>query len=106
LVEDLLALGRVLAAEPSVLLGDELSLGLAPIVVTRLLGALRDAADRGMGVLLVEQHARLALPIADRGYVLNNGEVVLEGTGSMLLSRMSEVEGTYLAEPTKSVRNA
>ena len=78
--QQMLTLARALAAEPEVLVIDELSLGLAPLVVDRLLAVLRDAADdRGLGVLLVEQQAQRAMTIADRWYLLANGRVVAEG---------------------------
>ena len=61
---------------------DEMSLGLAPIIVERLLPIMRNVADEtGIGVLLVEQHIHMALTVADRAYVMNHGEIVLEGTG-------------------------
>ena len=97
--QQMLSVGRALACHPEVFLGDELSLGLAPLVVKRLLAAVRKAADEGTAVLLVEQHARLVLPIADRAYVLQNGRVVLSGTGKELRERIREVESAYLAEP-------
>lgn len=78
--QQMLTLGRALAMKPKALLVDELSLGLAPLIVDRLLSAIRGAADReGLGVLLVEQQARRALSVADRWYLLNNGSVVTEG---------------------------
>jgi branched-chain amino acid transport system ATP-binding protein len=80
--QQMLALGRVLACEPRVLLADELSLGLAPMVVERLLAAVRAAADQGVAVILVEQHVRQALAIADRVHVLRRGRVVLSGDAS------------------------
>ena len=84
------------SVSPKVLLVDEMSLGLAPLIVERLLGVLRDlAAGTGCGVLLVEQHDRQALSIADRGYVLENGRVVLEDTGTNLLTN-PEVRKAYL----------
>lgn len=94
--QQMLTLARALASEPEVLLCDELSLGLAPLVVGQLLHAVRAAAARGVGVLLVEQHARRALEVADRVYVLQRGRVALEGTGSEILGRLDEVEQTYL----------
>jgi branched-chain amino acid transport system ATP-binding protein len=95
--QQMLTLARALAAQPVVLLADELSLGLAPLVVERLLAAVRQAADRGTGVLLVEQHVRDALDVADRAYVLNHGHVALEGPTSELIGRIEEIEETYLA---------
>jgi branched-chain amino acid transport system ATP-binding protein len=99
--QQMLALGRALAARPRVFLADEISGGLAPILVKRLLAALRQAADDGAAVLIVEQHPRLALPIADRAFVLQNGEVVLSGTGEELMGRIGEVEQAYLSEVTE-----
>jgi branched-chain amino acid transport system ATP-binding protein len=97
--QQMLALARALATDPAVLLADELSLGLAPLIVKRLLSSLRQAADSGIGILLVEQHVRNALSIADRGYVLNRGSVVMQGSGSELRSRIIEIEASYLAGP-------
>ena len=94
--QQMLVLARALAARPRLLLVDELSLGLAPLIVQRLLAALREAADEGTGVLLVEQHARQALEVADRAYVLLRGTIELEGTGAELLARLGEIERTYL----------
>jgi branched-chain amino acid transport system ATP-binding protein len=94
--QQMLALARAIAAEPVVLLADELSLGLAPLVCERLLIALRAAADAGTGVLLVEQRVRDALEFADRAYVISNGSVVLSGTASEISGRMEEIERTYL----------
>jgi ABC-type branched-subunit amino acid transport system ATPase component len=79
-----------------VLLADELSLGLAPLIVRRLLQAVRDAASRGCGVLLVEQHVRQALEFADRAYVMRRGRIELTGGAAELGSRLGEIEETYL----------
>lgn len=96
--QQMLALARALGRNPRVLLADELSLGLAPLVVERLLAAVRAAADeRGIGVLLVEQHVRQALAIADRVYVMDRGSVVLSGPVAEIGSRLDEVEATYLS---------
>jgi branched-chain amino acid transport system ATP-binding protein len=96
--QQMLTLARVLGRKSQVILADELSLGLAPIIVTRLLTALRAAADeRGLGVLLVEQHVRQALKVADRVYVMQRGKIVLSGTAVDIQSRLSEIEAAYLS---------
>ena len=104
--QQMLSLARGLCRHPSVLLADELSLGLAPMVVTRLLEAVRDAADkRGAAVLLVEQHVRQALRFADRAYVMRRGRVVLEGTASELGGRLQEIEDSYLTNTSNDERD-
>lgn len=95
--QQMLTLARAIASDPSVLLIDELSLGLAPLVVERLLVTVRAVADRGAGVLLVEQQVRNALEVADRAYVISKGRVALEGPTDELRERIDEVERTYLA---------
>jgi branched-chain amino acid transport system ATP-binding protein len=97
--QQMIALARALGREPKVLLADELSLGLAPIIVTRLLEAVRAAADeRGVGVLLVEQHVRQALTIADRVYVMERGRVALSGAAAEVAGQLDKVEAAYLAD--------
>jgi ABC-type branched-subunit amino acid transport system ATPase component len=95
--QQILTLARALAAEPAALLADELSLGLAPMIVRRLLAAVRAAADRGVGVLLVEQHAAQALEVADRGYVFRRGRVVISGSADELRQNFDEIRDSYLA---------
>ncbi len=96
--QQMLSLARALGREPKVLLADELSLGLAPLIVTRLLQAVRDAADqRGVGVLLVEQHIRQALKIADRVHVMERGRIVLSGTSDEVIGQIDRIEDAYLA---------
>jgi branched-chain amino acid transport system ATP-binding protein len=98
--QQMLALSRALAKEPRVLLADELSFGLAPLVVARLLEAVRAVArEHGTGVLLVEQHATAALRFADRGYVIADGRISIEGSATELRHRISEIEESYLAAP-------
>ena len=94
--QQMLAVSRALAAQPRLLLVDELSLGLAPLIVDRLMQALAAAAREGVAVLLVEQHARKALAVAARGVVLCRGAVNLTGTGAELLARDEDVRRAYL----------
>lgn len=105
--QQILGLARALACQPSLLLIDELSLGLAPRVVSRALSALRRVAtEQGIAVLLVEQHVRRALAVCDRAYVLRRGELVLSGTSSDLRGRLSEIEGHYLARTVPTAEEA
>lgn len=95
--QQMLTVGRALARDPSVLLCDELSLGLAPLVTQRLLAAVRQAADEsGLGVLLVEQQVNQALKFVDRVYVMSHGKVVLSAPADEAASRMAELEEAYL----------
>jgi branched-chain amino acid transport system ATP-binding protein len=95
--QQMLSVSRALAARPRLLLVDELSLGLAPLVVDRLMEALVAASREGVAVLLVEQHARKALSIAARGVVLCRGAVNLTGSGPELLARADDVRRAYLS---------
>lgn len=96
--QQMLSLARALVREPEVLLADELSLGLAPIIVDNILKALRAAVDeRGVGVLLVEQHVRQALRVADRVYVMERGKIVLSGTSEEVSGQLDRIESAYLA---------
>ncbi len=94
--QQMLAIGRALMSKPRLLLLDEPSLGLAPLVVKQIFGAIRRLnAETGVTVLLVEQNANLALRLAHRGYVLVNGRITMAGTGAELLAR-EEVRDAYL----------
>ena len=99
--QQMLALARGLMAKPKVLLLDEPSLGLAPIIVQQLFAVIRDIRKRGMTVLLVEQNAHMALSVADRGYVLENGSLIVEGTPNQLLNN-DEVRAAYLGGGKKA----
>jgi branched-chain amino acid transport system ATP-binding protein len=95
--QQMLTLARALCRKPKVLLADELSLGLAPMVVDRLLWAVRKAAsDGGMGALIVEQHAHKALRLADRVYVMSRGRLAMALSGEQARARIGEIEATYL----------
>jgi branched-chain amino acid transport system ATP-binding protein len=94
--QQMLGMALVLSRKPRLLLLDELSFGLAPLVVQRLMKAVRDAADQGAAVILVEQFARLALDVADRAYILVNGRISSEGTSAELRANVGELESTYL----------
>jgi branched-chain amino acid transport system ATP-binding protein len=96
--QQMLTLARALSRQPRVLLADELSMGLAPIIVKRLLEAVVDAAKQhGTAVLLVEQHARKALEYSDRAYVMRRGHIELSGTSGELLGQIGDIEDRYLA---------
>ena len=95
--QQMLAIGRALMARPSLLLLDEPSLGLAPKFITRIFLTLRGLQKEGKTILLVEQNARQALQVADRGYVMERGRIVLSGSGQELLN-MPEVQRTYLGQ--------
>ena len=97
--QQMLAVGRALARKPRLLLLDELSLGLAPVIVESLLPVVREYAQQsGCGVLLVEQHVQLALEVADRGYVLSHGEIVLHERVEALRADRQLLIASYLGE--------
>jgi branched-chain amino acid transport system ATP-binding protein len=93
----MLAIGRALMAAPSVLLLDEPSMGLAPVLVDTIFDAIREINQQGTTIMLVEQNAQLALSIAARGYVLQTGSIVLHDTAQNLLAN-PEVRAAYLGE--------
>ena len=93
----MLALGRAIVAEPKLLMVDEMSLGLAPVIYEELMPVVRRNADEtDAGVLLVEQHVDLALDVADRGYVLNHGDLAMSGTAAELLANRALLDASYL----------
>jgi branched-chain amino acid transport system ATP-binding protein len=101
--QQMLVMARALLARPRLLMVDELSMGLAPIIVGQLLPALRRAADElGIGVLLVEQHVHLALGIADQAYVMTHGELQISGAASTILSQLDSLEASYLGQSESS----
>ena len=95
----MLALGRALARRPRLMLLDELSLGLAPVIVERLLPVVSTyAKESGCAVLLVEQHIHIALAVADRGYVLSHGELVIHESAERLRADHQLILSGYLGE--------
>lgn len=92
----MLAIGKALMARPELLILDEPSLGLAPIIVEHTFEAIEKVRDRGVSVLLVEQHVEMALQIADHAYVLDMGSIVADGTSSEL-SADARVQDAYLS---------
>lgn len=93
--QQMLAVARGLMSKPKLLLLDEPSLGLAPLIVQQLFATIRKIRERGMTILLVEQNANMALSVADRGYVLVTGNLTVEGTPDQLLNN-EEVRSAYL----------
>lgn len=95
--QQMLAMGRALMSQPKLLLLDEPSMGLAPIFIQEIFDIIQDIQRQGTTVLLIEQNANKALAIADRGYVLETGKIVLSGTGKELLAS-EEVRKAYLGD--------
>jgi len=93
--QQMLAIGRALMSQPRLLLLDEPSLGLAPIIIQQIFDTIQQLREEGMTIFLVEQNANQALKLADRGYVLENGHVVLEDSGAALLANEA-VRSAYL----------
>jgi len=94
--QQMLVIGRALMAAPRLLLFDEPSLGLAPIIIQAVFSVLRDIKEEGVTMLLVKQNVREGLGLADRAYVLESGRIVKEGTGEALLGD-NEIQTTYLS---------
>jgi branched-chain amino acid transport system ATP-binding protein len=95
--QQMLAIARALMSEPKLLLLDEPSMGLAPLMVAKIFEIVRDVASRGVTILLVEQNALLALQVASRGYVMESGEITLAGNSAALLGN-PKVREAYLGE--------
>jgi branched-chain amino acid transport system ATP-binding protein len=103
--QQMLAISRALMARPQLLVLDEPSMGLAPLVVKEIFSIIQELKNEGKTILLIEQNARAALQIADRGYVLETGKVVLEGEGAMLLEHR-EVQRAYLGKGARQIWEA
>jgi branched-chain amino acid transport system ATP-binding protein len=101
--QQMLVIARALATRPTLLLVDEMSLGLAPVIVHRLMPIFRTLADSGMAVLLVEQFADLAMRIGNMAYVLSRGEIVLEAESADLLKRPEDLRMAYLGRGSQDV---
>ncbi|OHD66623.1 MAG: branched-chain amino acid ABC transporter ATP-binding protein [Spirochaetes bacterium RBG_13_51_14] len=100
--QQMLAIGRALMARPRLIMLDEPSMGLAPIIVKNIFEEIRKLRGAGNTILLVEQNARAALRIADRGYVIETGQMVLEGTSEELLNN-NDVQRAYLGKEYRSI---
>ncbi|MBL4932172.1 ABC transporter ATP-binding protein [Clostridium paridis] len=98
--QQMLAIGRALMSRPKLIMMDEPSLGLAPIIVKELFGIIKKINEEGTTVLLIEQNANAALKIADIGYIMETGKITLKGSGADLLNN-DEVKKAYLGESVK-----
>jgi branched-chain amino acid transport system ATP-binding protein len=96
--QQMVVLGQALVARPKILVIDELSLGLAPLVVKRLVPTLTQVASTGVGILLIEQFAHIALSVANRAYVLEGGEVRYDGTAGQLIEKPELLHSAYLLQ--------
>lgn len=95
--QQMLAVGRALMSKPKLLMMDEPSLGLAPLIVKDIFNIIKEIRDKGVTILLIEQNANVALKIADRGYVLETGNITIEGSGKELLEN-EDIKKAYLGE--------
>src|SRR5690606_18620212 len=95
--QQMLAMGRAMLSRPRLLLLDEPSMGLAPLMVERIFEVVRNIADQGVTILLIEQNAKLALEMSERGYVMESGRMILEGLSRQLLAD-PKVRAAYLGE--------
>jgi branched-chain amino acid transport system ATP-binding protein len=100
--QQMLAIGRALMAQPKLLLLDEPSMGIAPIIARQIFTAIAALRDRGVTILLAEQNARAALGVSDRGYVMETGKIVAQGTAAELM-RDREVQRAYLGKGYREV---
>ena len=103
--QQMLAVGRALMAGPKLLMMDEPSLGLAPLVVRDIFAIIRQLSLEGITILLIEQNANAALRAADRGYVMETGRIILSGTGEDLLSNQA-VRDAYLGQSAKKIKKS
>ncbi len=103
--QQMLAISRALMSRPQLLVLDEPSMGLAPLITKEIFKIIQELREEGRTILLIEQNARAALNIADRGYVLETGKVVLQGEGTMLLQHQ-EVQRAYLGKGAKQIVDA
>jgi len=95
--QQMVSMARCIASKPRLIIADELSMGLAPKIVDRLLQVLRKSADKGLAVLLVEQHIVKALDYCNRGYVMRHGRIVMEGGRNELKANIKNIEDAYIS---------